>query len=153
VTGFEAVRDAVVAKIGAVSGVGKVYGYLRLVTSEAAIAADMVTDDRLNYWAIAPAGGDPHIYERHTTSHGKHIYQYDVHAYYALDESGASEQAFTTIVEAVMADFETGDKKLNGVVEVAECGPLQWRESDQRMLVNVLCHHARLSLRATEHPD
>jgi hypothetical protein len=152
-TGLVAVRNAVAAKVEAVAGVGKVYRYLRLVDNEDAIAADMVADGRLHYWSISPAVADPLIRERHPCAHAKITYQFDVHAFYAFENSGETQEAFTDVVLAVINDFETGDKKLNGVVEVAECGPLQWRQCDERLLANVLCHHAAFGLRVVEHPD
>lgn len=148
--GFEGARNAIVAKIQAVPGVGIVYGYLRLVASESDILADMLSTGRLHYWSVAPAASNPHATERHP-SHAKLTYRYDVHVFYALDGAGLSQQAFTTVVRAVQDDFEAADKKLGNLV--VECGPLQWTGSDERMLANVLCHHAQLSLSVIEHPD
>jgi len=147
--GFAAARDAIRAKVAAVTGIGAVYGYIRLVTTETDIVADMVASGRLHYWCVVPAQGDPYSQERHPSRHRSYTYRYDVHAFYALDGAGLSQQAFTTVVLAVINAFEQDGCDLDSTV--VNAGPAQWKVSDERTLANVLCHHAQLSIEVTEH--
>ncbi len=147
---LQGAQTLIAAKIQAVAGVGRVYEYQRLVTDESSIVADMRSAGVLNYWTVTPAQANPHALERHPGTHAKATYQYDVHGFYAAKDYNASEVAFVALVVAVMATFETGDKKLGGAV--TECWPAQWQEHDYRMLAGVLCHHARLAIAVREHP-
>ena len=153
--GLAGVQALAAAKIQAVPGVGKVYTYGRLVVHEADILPAMVTDGKLNYWCCTQAQAQPQTIDRKPGRWAITTYNLDVHAFYALSDAGASEQDFVGLVCAVIADFETGDKKFNlpEGSDVIEAGPLQWRDADARMIVNVLCHHARLALTVTEQTE
>jgi hypothetical protein len=147
--GFAAARDAIRAKVAAVAGIGAVYGYMRLVTTETDIASDMVTSGRLHYWCVVPSQDNPYSQQRHPSVHRSYTYRYDVHGFYALDGAGLSQQAFTDIVLAVIAAFEQDGCNLDNTV--VNAGPAQWKTSDERMFVDALCHHAQLSIEVTEH--
>ena len=147
--GFAAARDAIRAKVAAVTGIGVVYGYARLVTTEDDIATDMVSTGRLHYWCVVPAQGDPYGQQRHPSVHRSYTYRYDVHGFYALDAAGLSQQTFTDVVLAVINAFEQDGCNLDNTV--VNAGPLQWKVSDERMFVEKLCHHAQLSIEVTEH--
>lgn len=144
------VRALIAAKVRAVAGVANVYEYQRLVTTEAEINAVMTSAGILNYWCVTPAAGNPHVRERHPGTHDKVTYRYEIHGYYAASGSNSTETTFVSLVEAVMATFETSDKKLGG--QVTECWPAQWEEHDYRMFVNVVCHHCKLTVQVREHP-
>jgi len=115
----------------------------------------MKVNGKLNYWCATQAQANPQTISRKPGRWSITTYNLDIHAFYAIDQAGASENDFVAMVCAVIADFETGDKKFNlpEGSDVIEAGPLQWREANAVQLVNVLCHHARLSLTVTEQTE
>jgi hypothetical protein len=148
---LQAAQALIVAKIQAVVGVGRVYQYQRLVTSESELFADTVAAGVLNYWTVTPAEASPHDMTRHPGTHGKAVYQYDVNAFMAESSAGASETAFVALIVLVMDAFEHPADCLGGAA--TEARPLQWQQHDYRVFGNVLCHHARLSMWVSEHPS
>jgi hypothetical protein len=144
------VRTLIAAKVQAVTGVGRVYEYRRLVTTESEILADMVSGALLNFWTVTPAEGNAQERVRHPGTHDKVFYRYEINAYYAASAFNETETTFVSLVEAVMATFETGGKDLGG--QVNECWPAQCTELYYRTFANVLCHHAKLTIQVREHP-
>lgn len=132
-----------VAGVAGISGVAPVYDYLRLVTSEAEIKTIMAAGQgRAHWWSVTPARENPfEIVQRMGCQDG--VYRFEIHGWYALQETAASEKAFLVIVVALLNAL-SADLKFGGTVREYELPA--WREHDHRMVSTVLLHHVLVSV-------
>jgi hypothetical protein len=153
-TGFEAVRDSIVALIAAAVQVETpVYNRIRFGADEAFVKNTFFSSaqgGRLHFWAVVPASADSYVTSRYPANHEHSTYAYDCHAFFAVKDGDSSEILYTAEVLAVIAGFRA-NKKLNNTV--IDSGPPTWAENDFRMFMNVLCHHGRLAIKAWEQTE
>jgi hypothetical protein len=72
-----------------------------------------------------------------------------IHAYAGVHDAVESERSFQALIEAAAAALDA-DRKLNQTAR--HSGPVQVRAVDFRVINNVLCHHAELTLGAEDDP-
>jgi len=141
---YAAIRDYIKAQLLAVTNMGQVHDYLRLVNTWAKLEEYFTKNNRLNVWAIvrgdtrtAWQGGNILI-KRHTI----HLV-----GLYGLRDDAATEKTFLTLVDAVMEKFQEdhnlGDNCLTtDPPEVVDLG--------HRTVSNILCHRAVVRLQVYE---
>ena len=138
------VRASVQTFLATVSGIGQVHDYVRLVQNEAEIKALLLKSGVMHCWFLTLSESDPVISVRERASTPFRLYAFDFHGYMAVEDATASEKVFATVCEAVIETFAADKRLANTVVD---CSPVQWRQHQHRMLVEVLCHYAQLSTR------
>jgi hypothetical protein len=160
-TGLAAVRERIRLTMAGVAGIGQVHKRVRAILDEAAVNSLALQGGRINVWFITLADGDPYITVnskgepgRNPANHELADYAFVIHGWYAADDADNSEEAFTNLVEAVIAAFRA-DKKLGNTV--IDSGPLQWAEGGYRLMPpkegGATCHYARLNLRVREQTE
>ncbi|MCE7873322.1 hypothetical protein DYH09_23505 [bacterium CPR1] len=142
---YDAIRDALKTRLEAVDDIGVVHSYQRW-TAEAPNLPGFNTlfksDGRLNTWMISRVGelsrkapGDDSRYAvRHTLQ---------VLAFYAIDDSAASEEVFQDLVSDVLADLRAGDRTLGGACLTHSAPEATLDYAD---FCGVTCHRAEISL-------
>ena len=142
------VRDAIVARIESVPGVGPVHAWERFAQRESELRALYVAQDTLAGWYVRLVASE----ERIDTVGWSHVVdRWRVVALRALDDAARSEIAHDELVEAVRGAFRA-DGTLGGVVESIEdrgLRGLQIEDSGPLMWAGKLCHHTRMSLATT----
>jgi len=113
---WSSIVSALATRIDAVTGVNGVYQYLRW--SKDAAGTDgwrtlFVTSGVMQTWMLTRTRQTSSICEdddnRYRVRH-----DVEVQAFYALDDSAATETTFNGLVSAVCADLRTGDRTLGG---------------------------------------
>lgn len=149
------VRDAIVAKLKTVPGIGVVNGYEPLATTVAALKRFYLApgSNRLCGWYVRRSATQEvgEIYER-----GVEYTTWRIQGYVAVGQEGQSEIQAQDLVERIRAAFRA-DYDLGGLV--ASCaGPssrgeihVQCREFMTVMFADVLCHSIRLELPTERH--
>lgn len=137
-----------VAGVSGISGVAPVYDYARHVTTEAEVVALLkgAGQARAHWWSVRPATEKPFtVFERMGCKDG--LYRWEIHGWYALNDTAASEKAFDTIVEAVMTAL-LADLTLSGTVRPLEDDLPAWVANDHKQVGTsaILCHHAEITL-------
>jgi hypothetical protein len=144
---LDSIRSALrtkVAGVTGISGVAPVYDYLRLVTNEEQIKAIFIAgQNRPHFWSVTPSRENPfEIVQRMGCQDG--IYRWEIHGFYAIDDSAASEKAFLVIVQAVLEALRT-DLKL-GAANLRPYELPAWKEHDHRMASSLGLHHVLLTV-------
>lgn len=126
-----------------ISGVAPVFDYYRHVTTIAEVKSILVgaNQDRLHFWSVTPASAEP----MQVIEPCDALYRFDIRGIYAVEDASASEKAFVTIVQRVIAAWRA-DKNLGDTARRYGNPALTWSEFDARMVVSTLCHHARLTV-------
>ncbi len=145
------IRNAIVATINTVAGIGQVSGYERYAKQ----SADMLTF----YRTQDDGGGADKILGWHvrrvatreiSPDVGRYVVDHDwqIRGFMSLVDAEETELAFDALIEAVRDAFRDDDT-LGGVVDsmiTDERAGVQVSESVPVMFAGVLCHSARLSL-------
>ena len=145
---LSSIRTSLAAKVAAVvgiAGVAPVHDYWRLVKTADELQSVLVggNQERLHFWFVTMAGTNPlTIVQAMGCQYG--IYRWDIHGYYAIEDAPASEKAFLNIVEKVMDSLRTDYRLGDTVIEVSGEWP-SWAEFNAVTIVNVDCHHVRLT--------
>ncbi|MFP3943812.1 MAG: hypothetical protein ACLFWF_07965 [Alphaproteobacteria bacterium] len=147
----QAIRDAIKAKMLTVPNIGVVHTYQRYAEFEDKFKSFYVTGEALLGWHIRRVRRQELA---HTATFTAVIEQWRITGYMALDDAGASELAFDTLIDNLAAAFRN-DETLGGAVDstfVDGQAGLQLDTSEPVMFAGVLCHAARGSLatRTTE---
>lgn len=147
---LDTIRAAIVERLAAVPGVGKVHEYQRFAAQEAPFRA------LFNYLDPASGAGrllgwDVHrqaTLERRDDFVHEEVLTWRLRGFMAIADAEASEHLFDTLIEAVRAAFRV-DHNLAGAVASTDyndfCG-LQLDDSGPAMFAGVLCHAATFTL-------
>lgn len=147
---WETFKTPLVARIVAVSGVGKVYPYWPL-SSDSSIhpkfKAMFEKDGALNFWAIQRAGFSR---EKCPDDDSHYLVTHDVRiAAIRAFQGPSSEASFQTVLDAVSSDFRSGDRTLGGIVNTLSVP--DFREiAAITFASSVVAHGAEASFRVEE---
>ena len=150
------IREAIRARVAAISNIGKVNDYERYTAQMSELkmlyVATIAGADQLRGWHIRRVSKrETYVdLERWVIVNNWHI-----RGFMAIEDSAGSEKIFDDLVEAVCDVFDTtptliADPNYAEVVLDEESGGVQVPESGPVMFAGVLCHAARLTL-ATRH--
>lgn len=138
------INTAIRTHISAVSGIGNVYGYYRLVTTREGILSVLVKNNIINAWMVSrrstPAERAvlPAVHRHHTMR---------ITGFYGLDDSAATETTFQALVEAVQTSLDN-DLTMGGYA--VNSGPASVLVVDLRMIGSYLCHYTEIDFPVTE---
>lgn len=142
-------RDRLKVILEAVSGIGRVYDYMRHPVTDAEVKSLFVTttSPRLHYWCITLGPDAKFLEERYPASHSRATVTFAIRGYYSLVDADATEKTFINLVEDVLDALRTHKGALN--VDVIggpwlTQGPAQWAGPNHVEVAGVLCHHAEL---------
>lgn len=142
------IKARIVAQMLLVTGIGKVYDRMRLITSEITFKTDCVVNNRVNAWFL--------------TRTAKKVQDLDVnqavaeptdtlliHGFLGVQDAADTDSMMDDLADAVIAQINTDRKppsKFNGLVQMAD--PPQLTTSDLRHfgVPQVLCHHVEITI-------
>lgn len=138
-------RNAIVAKMLTVPGIGNVHGFERYAKALADFAAIFTDTGRVIGWIVervswrdAPG----------STTHTVIDYRWRIRGYMSLDDATQSELAFHALIDQLAAAFRA-DERLGDAVDttiVDGRAGLQLDDAGNVKFAGILCHGARLSL-------
>lgn len=144
------IRDAIKAKLDAITGIGKVHTYERYSQKQSDLVAFYkdVASGRLLGWHISRvASREAYIdIERWVRDH-----DWKIRGFMALDDADETQETFDTLIESICDAFRVdpslGDLIFSTVIEEKnhQAG-VQVEEVAPVLFGGVLCHSARLAL-------
>ena len=127
--------------IEAVTGIGLVYDYKRLVKDDHTKKELLETGGKMHFWEISREDAtDPTDYLTLVVNKD----DYTIQGWYALDDSAGSEKVFQAVVDGVRAALN-GDRLLNSLGYIVD--PITASPITEEMKGNVLCHTAKMTAR------
>lgn len=145
------IREAIRAKLAAVSGIGTVHDYERYAEREADFKT-LYRDagiERINGWnlyRVSTRESDLNL------GQVRRLHTWRLTGYRSLDDADATGKSFDDLVEDIAAAFRT-DRTLGGLVEDIKDLDQEYGESgiqvesiEPVVFAGVLCHRARLAL-------
>lgn len=121
-----ACRVALAAALNAVAGIGRVHEYRRIVRDEQTARVHLWDGTRINGWMIAPAGSNTSVNVRNPGFSGIGVkaggqvmttFQFQIEAYYGIDDPAGSERVFMDLAWAVVKDLNSyGALNISGIV-------------------------------------
>ena len=154
---YAAINAALVTRLGAVSGIGKVQGYYRWCPDGTnaekfvALFLDSASPAHVNVWMVTRIGTakDKKLDDDDTSVRRRH--NIVLQGYYSLTDATNSEAVFHAIVEAIMENLRTGDRTLGGACltyELPEGAAIAWEDWPRSGAV--LCHSGRVTFQVEE---
>jgi hypothetical protein len=143
------IKDAMVAVIEGVQGIGTVHNRRRLIEDDADIQEVLVDEqDRLHAWFVsALAVGGTYTAKRYGSGQTQATVPIVVEGLLAFKDVDATEDTFIQLWERVIAAFEADEKlSVDGEELLIEGGPLNIVEADMRTYPDIggaTCHYAR----------
>lgn len=143
------IRQAIVATLQSVPGIGQVHAFERFARQEAAFRNLYLTGDGILGWNVSRKATrtTSNVVGRDAVTH-----EWQIRGFMALNDAEASELAFDDLIEAARREFRTNETLSGTVFDTALGGDaghiagLQVLESGPVMFCGVLCHGARLQL-------
>lgn len=150
----DACRVALAAALATVPGAGVIHEYRRIVRDEQSARVHLFDGTRINGMMISPAGANAAVNVRNPgfaaigTQGGGQVmttFQFQVEAYYGLDDPGASEKTFTDLVWATVLHLNRfGALPISGIVHQL---PADVEQFGFAMFANFyLVHYARIGI-------
>lgn len=140
-------RNAIVAVLNGIPGIGVVNNRVRFARDNAGLAEYYVDNGVLHGWDVRHKAQTVSDYG----SHDMLADTWEITGYLALDDDGASELAMDALLDTIRAAFKA-DETLGG--EVAGLGVGEGNETGAQVLsidhvsfCGVLCHRAQLRLK------
>jgi len=136
------IRNAIVAKLATVAGIGQVYGFERYGKTDKDFRALYAAGDKVLGWHLR------RVARREDALNNEVFTTWEIRGFKGLEDADSSELAFDDLIDAI-GDAWRADPTLGGLVlyprdtalvvpELADAGPA--------MFAGVLCHSARLKL-------
>jgi hypothetical protein len=146
--GLPQIKARIVAQLQAVSGIGKVYDRMRLITDEKTEGTDLVANSQFNAWFVMRESKqltDMNVNQAMTEQKDLIV----VRGFLGVKDSADSEKQMDALVDAVLVALNSDRRppsKLGNLV--VEADPPQLRLQDLREFGprKVLCHHAEIVL-------
>lgn len=135
-------RTALAAKLTAVPGIGRTFEYWRLIKHKVEIHDDYTANGRLHVWFLSLADDEPFIETRHVGC-SRVRGRFWLHGYFALADSGETEQVFDAVLQDVITTFRA-DAQLAGAA--VDSGPLRVRTHGHQTFCDVLCHYVQCEI-------
>lgn len=146
---LEAIRAAIVAKLNAVPGIGRVHRYERFAATNAKFVELYANGDQILGWHVRRVAAET---KPVSFDHAEEATSWEIRGYASLSDANESEIELDALVEAIRAAF-LADDTLGGAVETCStqsAAGLQLVDSGPVMFAGVLCHGVRLTLRTVE---
>lgn len=149
---MDAVRQAIVAALGEVPGIGTVHAYERYAADMAALARLYTRNGLLLGWFVSRGA-----VRESAPSRGRRVESATWHitGYRGFVDADASELLFAELVDAIRARFRTSDA-LGGAWpwdgDGGQAG-IQVEDAGTALFAGVLAHYAKLSLPTTRYLD
>lgn len=139
------IRDAIVAKLQTVAGIGVVHGFERYAEQVPKFKELYVQAGKVNGWLVRRASWRraPFSNERRMV-----ITRWQIRGYSSLLDGDQSELAFDLVLDRI-ADAFDADETLGDLLYASDADNLagiQLEDSGPVMFAGVLCHSARLAL-------
>jgi len=139
------IRDAIVAKLQTVAGIGVVHGFERYAEQVPKFKDLYVQGGKVNGWLVRRASWrrEPFSNERRMV-----ITRWQIRGYASLVDAEQSELAFDLVLDHI-ADAFDADETLGDLLYASDADNLagiQLEDSGPVMFAGVLCHSARLAL-------
>lgn len=146
------IRDALVARLNTVPGIGRVHGYERFASGEKAFRELYADGSRILGWHVRRVA-------RRAVRIAEASYQvqcdWQVRGFHSLDDAGRSELVFDSLIDAAVAALNA-DPTFSGLVadnaderqagaQLVDAGPV--------MFAGVLCHGATLALTTVHYQE
>jgi len=140
-------RTAIKAILGAVTGIGIVHDYLRLITDEASWREAFVGPggEQLLAWTMTRESSEELVLQGNTQNERYHLWV--LRAYMGVADSQATERTFQDLLEAA-CDALRVRPTLSGAAQRSD--PPQVRAVEHRMFGSVLAHYGEIVLRASD---
>ena len=140
------VRAAIVAKLTAISGIGRVHNYERFATTNSAFAELYASAGKILGWHVRRVSDETRFLSfglREVATN------WEILGYASLSDADATEIALDTLVESIRAAFLADDTLGGAVVTITtpNAAGVQLADSGPVMFAGVLCHSVRLTLR------
>lgn len=143
------IRNAIVATLLSVPGIGQVHAFERFARQESAFRELYLTDGRILGWNVSRKATltTSNVLGRDAVTH-----EWQVRGFVALSDGDASELAFDVLIEAARDAFRANETLSGTVFDTTPGGNeggivgLQVLEIAPVMFCGVLCHGARLQL-------
>lgn len=156
-------RQALADLLATIDGIGVVHQRRRVIREENDIRRLLVPQEdslgRVNAWMIYPSPATTTVTERKPGHHGHGIkgggnvfttFQWQIDAYYYIDDAAATETTFTDLAWAVADEINAyGSLPLNGspMPGLVEQLPADVEQFGYIMLAGIkLCHYARIGV-------
>lgn len=147
-------RVALAAALATVPGIGVIHEYRRIIRDEQSARVHLFDGTRINGWMIAPAGSNTAINVRNPgfqgigTQGGGQVlttFQFQIEAYYGLDDPGASEKTFMDLAWGVVLHLNRfGALAISGITHQL---PADLEQVGFAMFANFyLVHYARIGI-------
>jgi len=143
---LQQIRDALVAKLSSVPGIGRVHGYERFASGEKAFRELYADGGRILGWHVR------RVARRAVRISDAMTYQvqldWQVRGFHSLDDAGQSELAFDALLDAAIEALNA-DPTLGGLVAdntTERAAGAQLVDAGPVMFSGVLCHGATLTL-------
>ncbi len=143
------VRNAIVAKLQGITGIGLVHAFERYAKEPPKFQALFVKDEKIAGWLVRRASFRE---VRAGSRFNALVVRWQIRAYASLLDAEASELEFDLLIDRAAAAFRD-DETLGGVIDgLSESGAdgaavgLQLDDSGPVMFAGALCHSARMSL-------
>lgn len=144
------IRAAIKTKVEAISNIGMVYDYERWATDWSAYLDLFKTtiggSNVIRGWTITCQS-----FPQKQITFGRNVertYTYKLRGYFGLDDSAASEKTAMVVVEDVAEAFN--DTRFDASNDQVWNDPANLEIFEPRLLGDVLCHYAEITLEVTE---
>lgn len=151
---YQAIRDALESRLQAISSVGVVHAWPRLVREtpqSSEFQGSLVESGKLNVWMISRTG----VRDRQAEDRDNRqirVHEINIDVFWAWDDTGVkgttSDTLFQNALEAVLDDIRTGDRTLGGAANTMSLGRVSTIEPVRYL--STLCHHAVIQLEVEE---
>jgi len=135
-----AIRDAIVDKVTAISGIGKVHGYERYTAQQTKLKELFESNNRILGWVARRASF-------RKTQLGDAVFMlrsnWELHGYMSLDDASQTEIIFDALVDLVQATL-SNDPTFGGIGNYVPDYEIK-AELDPVMFCGVLCHSVKIN--------
>ena len=139
------IRNAIIAKLNEVEGIGLVHGYERYAVEERAFKALYMAEGKLLGWFVRREG----VVEKPLNGTvGDEETRWIIRGFMGLSDADQSELVFDDLIDAIRDAFRADDRLGGAVISCtteARAG-IELLASEPVMFANTLCHSARLGL-------
>lgn len=149
--GFATFRDEVKTTLEAVTGIGRVYDFMRLITHWENFKRDAVKDGRVNVWEITRLTLEEELESPQGQGAVEGCFR-DAHlitiiGHFSVKDEDESEKTFQDLIDAIVAAFRANNTL--GEQTLIPSQP-QVPSIGHEMFASVLCHAVQINFLAVE---
>jgi len=140
------IRSEIKSILEGISGIGKVYDYLRWDTRDWKGFFNLFKSNSTYHgWMITRTSTTED--RRFETDHNLRTYTFKIVGFYPLNDAKATEKTFQDLIEAICTTFRT-NYNLNG--KCLDSDPPEVSVVENRMFGSIVAHYAEIILRVKE---